>query len=81
MTIDQLELILTKANYDYKDIMALEECKSTKANLIMNLIRVRFDGTVPGRTNCVKSESYWRYAGTTIDEQLRRMRILRGESK
>lgn len=78
MKIEELEAILTKANYDYRDIMALEECKQTKASQIMNVIKARYNGGVPGRTNCVKSESYWLYAGSSIDEQLRRMGILKG---
>ncbi len=79
MNIEEKESLLLKANYDVHDIMLLEECQATKAYGIMNVCRTKYHGIVPGRGNCVKSESYWLYSGTTIDEELRRMRILRGD--
>lgn len=78
MSIDEMESLLLKANYDVYDIMALEECRPTKARKVMNVCRSKYRGNVLGRTNCVKSESYWLYQGTTIDEQLRRFGILKG---
>lgn len=74
MTIDEMEGFLVQASYDIHDIMDLSGRSKSKSYEIMRRCRRLYDGSIPGRPECIKASSYWFYEGTTIESQLRLIR-------
>ena len=79
MNLVEKEKYLLKASYDFKDVMALAECKKTKAYEVMEACRKRYRGSIPGRPGAITARSYWEYQGTTIEQEIRLLRMLKGE--
>lgn len=79
MTFDEKEAILAKPVYETCDVMVLEDCSKSKAYQIVKRLRAK-GGAVPYRTG-VSPEVYWKYAGSSLDEQLRQLGVVLGKKK
>ena len=78
MTVEQMELYLLKVNYVNRDVCELAGVKTTRATVIMNECKAKHGGAVIGRPNVITAKSYWKYQGTTLEEQLRLLAIVKG---
>lgn len=78
MEIKEMESYLLKPAYRNSDVQALAGVSKNWATRIMHKCR-EMGGAIDGRPQHITAESYWRYQGTTLDEQLRRVRLLKGE--
>ena len=78
MTIRTRIDLLLKNSYSTNDIMILEDCSYSTANRIKKVCRKCFDGFIKGEINRnrIKAESYWKYLGTTADEELLKIKKL-----
>lgn len=78
MTIRARIDLLLKNSYSTNDIMLLEGCSYSTANRIKKVCRKCFDGFIKGEINRnrIKAESYWKYLGTTADEELLKIKKL-----
>ena len=78
MTIRTRIELLLKKSYETKDIMILEDCSYSTANRIKKVCRKCFDGFIKGEVNRnrIKAESYWKYLGTSSEEELMKIKKL-----
>lgn len=85
MTIQEKETYLMKAAYDVDDVRVLTEYSSkTKCREVMNLCRTnQYGGFIPGIRGryFIKAESLWLYLGTTMEAELRKLAIAKGEAQ
>lgn len=78
MTIRTRIDLLLKNSYSTNDIMVLEGCSYSTANRIKKVCRKCFDGFIKGEINRnrIKAESYWKYLGTSSEEELMKIKKL-----
>lgn len=79
MTFHEKEEILAKATYGIGDIMTLESCSQSKAYRVIKAVKDK-GGAIPFRAG-VDPATYWRLAGSSLDEQLRQVGIVLGRKE
>ena len=61
--------LLSKPNWNYKEVMEYCDCKKSKAYEIMKVCKEKFGGSVRFNTKVVSRDSVLAYCGTTIERE------------
>ncbi len=78
MTIEEKEKYLMKASFNAKDIAELTGLKGTRVTVIMKECKLNFGGLIKNRPNAIKASSFWKWTGSSIEEEYRLLGIAKG---
>lgn len=78
MTLEEKEQLLLKSTYNIHDIIKLSNCSRNKAKEIMMICKYKFNGEVKFRPNVITSSSYWKYEGSSVEDQYKLLGFAKG---